>query len=295
MKNRSIYVLACFMLALAIIGAGCVSESKESPVEETVSEPVTLGIIQWDDSRANSQVFKQILEAGGYEVEVINADVGGLYQAAAQGDIDAIVGVWLPITQKPYWDKYGEDLDYVTNVSTGAKCGLVVPEYVTIDTIEELNANADKFDGIINGIEPGSGIMQSTEKCFVDYEMDNFELYSSSTVGMVTELQSAIDNEEWIVVTLWRPHWSFARMDGLKFLEDTEGVYGENDNLAIVARKDFQEDRPEIYEIMKRYNMDLYDIESMMIEIDNGKSAEQTAADWLAENPEKIDEVLGNQ
>lgn len=283
------------MLVLAIFGAGCVSESKENPVEETVSEPVTLGIIPWDDSRANSQVFKQILEAGGYEVEVVNADVGGLYQATAQGDIDAVVGAWLPVTQEPYWDKYGEDLDYVTNISTGAKCGLAVPEYVAIDTIGELNANADKFDGKINGIEPGAGIMQGTEACLVEYELDNFELYSSSTVGMVTELQSAVENEEWIVVTLWRPHWAFARMDGLKFLEDTEGVYGENDNLVLVARTDFKDDRPEVYEIMQRYNMELSDIESMMIEIDNGKTAEEAAAEWLAENPEKIDEVLGTQ
>ena len=42
---------------------------------------------------------------------------------------------------------------------------IAVPSYVTIDSIEELNANADKFGGKIVGIEPGSGLMRDTEHC----------------------------------------------------------------------------------------------------------------------------------
>ena len=137
--------------------------------------------------------------------------------------------------------------------------------------------------------------MQNTESCIVDYDLENFELYSSSTVGMTAELQDKIKNEEWVVVTLWRPHWSFARIEGLKFLEDSQGIYGGSDDLIILTRTGFEEDNPEFYQLIQNFEMDLSDIESIMIDIDSGMTAEEAAAEWLAENPEKFDEVLGTQ
>lgn len=295
MKMKYMKILACFMITLAILVAGCASEGEENTVEKSTEEPVKIGVVQWDDSRATSSVFTQILDEGGYEYELVSADLGGLYQATAQGDVDVLIQAWLPATQAPYWEKYGDDLVKAQVVASGAKCGLVVPEYVPINTIEELNDNADKFDNKISGIEPGSGIMQNTESCIVDYDLGNFELYSSSTVGMTAELQDKIDNEEWVVVTLWRPHWSFARIEGLKFLEDSQGIYGGSDNLVILTRTGFEEDNPEFYQIIQNYELDLSDVESIMIAIDSGKTAEEAAAEWLAENPEKFDEVLGTQ
>lgn len=278
------------MLALAIIGAGCTSsESNENTVEET--ESIVLGYPPWDDVRANTFVIKQVLESEGYEVETVNADLGAIYQGVAQGDIDVFAGAWLPTTQGLYWEKYEGDLDYVNNISTGAKIGLVVPTYVTIDSIDELNENSDKFEGVIQGIEPGAGIMATTEVALEEYNLD-YVLSASSTVGMATELQDSIDNEEWMVVTLWQPHWTFARID-LKFLEDPKNVYGEGDNIVLLARNGLSEDRPEAYAILERYEMDMSDIASIMIDLEQGMDQEEAAAKWIENNPEKVSEWLG--
>lgn len=296
MKYGFLKILVCLIIAGALITSGCTSESAENPTEEATQETVKIGVVQWDDSRATGSVFTQILDEGGYEYETVEgADLGALYQATAQGDIDVLIQAWLPATQAPYWEKYNDSLVQAQVVASGARCGLVVPEYVPINTIEELKGNASKFDSQIGGIEPGAGIMQNTESCIVDYDLEEFELYSSSTVGMVTELQDKIDNEEWVVVTLWRPHWSFARMEGLKFLEDSQGVYGETDDLVILTRTGFEEDNPEFYQLIQNFEMDISDVESIMISIDDGQTPEEAAAEWLAENPEKVDEVLGTQ
>ncbi|MBP1910436.1 glycine betaine ABC transporter substrate-binding protein [Methanolobus bombayensis] len=300
MKNNFLKILACLIIACALISSGCTSEDNasdtESTAEDTTQEAVKIGIVQWDDSRATGSVFTQILDESEYEYETVEgADLGALYQATAQGDIDVLIQAWLPATQAPYWDKYNDSLVQAQVIASGAKCGLVVPEYVPINTIEELKGNASKFDGQISGIEPGAGIMQNTESCIVDYELEEYELYSSSTVGMVTELQDKINNEEWVVVTLWRPHWSFARIDGLKFLEDSKGEYGGSDDLIILTRTGFEEDNPEFYQIIQNFEMDLSDIESIMIAIDEGQTPDEAAAAWLAENPEKINEVIGTQ
>ncbi len=290
-------VLACLVIAIALTGAGCTSQD-ESPTEETTEEPVRIGVVQWDDSRATGNVFLHILDEGGHEYEIVSADLGGLYQATSQGDIDVLIQAWLPATQASYWDQYGESLNKAQVVSSGAKIGLAVPNYVYdsgITTVEDLKGNASKFDGRITGIEPGAGIMVTTEKVLEEYNLEEYELYSSSTVGMATTLQDNLDNEEWIVATLWRPHWTFARIDGLQFLEDPKGVYGGSDNLVILTRPGFEEDRPEFYQLIQNYEMDLNDIESIMIAIDEGNEPEQAAQDWLAEHPEKYDEVLDSQ
>ncbi|WP_445475842.1 glycine betaine ABC transporter substrate-binding protein [Methanococcoides methylutens] len=280
---------------LTVFAAGC-AEQSDANEDATVSEeaePVIIGYPPWDDARANTFVLKQVLESEGYEVETVNADLGAVFQGVAQGDIDIYASAWLPTTQGLYWERYEEDLDYVKNISTGARIGLVVPTYVTIDSIDELNENKDKFEGVIQGIEPGAGIMATTEVAIEEYDLD-YVLSASSTVGMATELQDSIDNEEWMVVTLWQPHWAFARMD-LKFLEDPENVYGEGDNLVIVARKDLSEDRPEVYEILSRYEMELSDIESIMLDLDEGTTSEEAAAMWIENNSEKVNEWLGEE
>jgi glycine betaine/proline transport system substrate-binding protein len=297
LRYNVLKILACFVIAIALIGAGCTSQ-EEGPAEETTKEPVRIGIIQWDDSRAVGNVFMHILDEGGYEYETVSADLGGMYQATAQGDVDVLIVTWLPATQSPYWEQYGDNLNKAQVVATGAKCGLGVPDYVYdtgITSIEDLQGNASKFDGRITGIEPGAGIMQNTETVMEEYNLEGYELYSSSTVGMATTLQDKVDNEEWIVATLWRPHWTFARMEGLKFLEDSKGIYGGSDDLIILTRTGFAEDRPEFNQLIQNFEMDLNDIESIMIAIDEGQSPEKAAADWLAEHPEKYDEVLGTQ
>ncbi|MFW5986875.1 MAG: glycine betaine ABC transporter substrate-binding protein [Methanohalophilus sp.] len=291
-------ILACLIVAIALIGAGCTSQNDETPGEETTEEPVRIGVIQWDDSRAVGNVFMHILDDGGYQYETVSADLGGLYQATSQGDVDVLIVAWLPATQGPYWEEYGDNLNKAKVVATGAKCGLGVPDYVYetgITSIEDLQGNASNFDGQITGIEPGAGIMQNTETVMEEYNLEGYDLYSSSTVGMATTLQDRVDNEEWIVATLWRPHWTFARMEGLRFLEDPKGIYGGSDDLIILTRTGFAEDRPEFYQLIQNFEMDISEIESIMIAIDEGTEPEQAAQDWLAENPEKYDEVLATQ
>lgn len=289
---------------LSLAAAGCMQQDSEQEPdnnETTTDETKTikLGSTTWDDGRATSNVFKHILESEGYEVELIYGDLGGVYQGLADGNLDFYVSAWLPGTQGNYWDRYSEDLVIVNNLSSGARTGLVVPSYVPVDTIEGLNEHKEEFGGKIQGIEPGAGIMKQTENAIAEYNLD-YELQASSTVAMATELGNSVSNEEWIVVTLWNPHWSFSRMDQdydveLKYLEDPNDVYGESDNITMISREGFQEDYPDVYEMATRSKMDISEIESMMLDIENGMSPENAAQKWIDNNPEKVNEWLGEE
>ena len=81
-----------------------------------------------------------------------------------------------------------------------------MPKYVTINSMDELNANADKFGGKIVGIEPGSGLMRDTSNAVKDYDL-KLQRVECSTAAMTAALKSATDRKEWIAVTIWEPSW----------------------------------------------------------------------------------------
>lgn len=106
---------------------------------------VKIGYVLWDSEIASTNVLAKVMEQAGYNVELVAVDAGPLYQAVSTGDVDCTISAWLPVTHSSYMEKYGDDLVEVGKAMEGCKIGLVVPEYVTINSIDELNSVADKF------------------------------------------------------------------------------------------------------------------------------------------------------
>jgi len=288
--NKALLVVGLVSM-LAILVPGCMEGEDEVSEGDITKGEVSIGYVLWDGEIASTNVLKQVYEQVGYEVDIIAVDAGPLYQGLANGDFDFTVSSWLPVTQKGYWDKYGDQIDYVGPNLEGCKCGLVVPSYVTIDSIEELNSVKDNFNGEIMGIEPGAGIMQNTEDAIEAYDLD-FELKSSSSAAMATSLKKSVDNGEWIVVTLWSPHWAFNRWD-LKYLDDPLRIYGEGEKATTLARKGLKEEKPEVYGIASRFEWSQDDIQSVMTDIEDGMSEEEAASKWIANNSDKVAEWIG--
>ena len=118
----------------------------------------------------------------GYDYTT-SLEVGGLYSGIAEGDLDAQTTCWLPVTHKDYIDEYGDRMDDYGHVYNNARIGLVVPGYLEINSIEELNDHVDDFGGQIVGIDGGAGIMRATEQAIVDYGLE-LELLESSDMAM---------------------------------------------------------------------------------------------------------------
>lgn len=146
----------------------------------------------------------------------------------------------------------------------------------------------EQLNYTITGIEPGAGITETTERALEDYEnLESWELETSSTAGMMGQLDSAINNEEPIVVTGWTPHYKFEMYD-LKFLEDPEGVYGESEYVHTMSRMGFEEDMPEAYAILDKFSWDVDDMQGIMLAAQDVEF-EEAAADWIEENRETVD------
>ena len=210
-----------------------------------------------------------------------------MWQAIATGDVDGMTTAWLPVTHAHYLDKVKDKVVDLGPNCLGAGIGLVVPTYVTINSIDELNAHAAKFDGQITGIDPGAGIMSKTEKAIADYKLDKFELMESSGAMMTAILKDKINKKEWVVVTGWTPHWKFARWD-LKYLEDPKGIYGGSEEIRTIVRQGLDKDMPDVYRFLDNFYWTLADIGQVMGWNADGADPADSARRWIKENPDKV-------
>ncbi|MDA3932068.1 MAG: glycine/betaine ABC transporter [Tenericutes bacterium] len=140
-------------------------------------------------------------------------------------------------------------------------------------------------DPVIVGIDPGAGIMAATNDAIDVYGL-NYELEASSGPVMMTQLAQAYENEEFIVVTGWKPHYMFADYD-LKFLEDPEGVFGGVENLHTIARLDIRDDFPDVTTFLENFYMSSSELGSLMGDINefgDDMTNLEIARQWMSSN-----------
>ncbi len=289
-----LFALLSTIMLLAAALAGCGGSGEDSQGSSGQAEPkgkVKLGYVEWDSEIASTNVVKEVLESKlGYEVETIAVKAGLMFTGLAQSDFDGIVAAWLPATHADYYEQNKDNFEDLGPNLEGAKIGLVVPAYVDIDSIEDLNSVKDKFDGKIIGIEPGAGIMRATEEAIEQYGLD-YELIDSSSAAMAASLKSAVEKNEWIAVTGWTPHWKFARWD-LKYLEDPKEIYGGTEHISTLVRLGLKEDMPEVYNFLDNFYWEPADMEAVMVKIQDGMSPEEAAKEWVEENSDKVEAWL---
>ncbi|WP_409292987.1 glycine betaine ABC transporter substrate-binding protein [Peribacillus sp. SCS-37] len=101
-------------------------------------EKVSLVYVSWESEVASTNVIGAVLKSQGYEVTLKQVEAGPMFTGVANGSADGLVAAWLPTTHQDYTNKYGNQfVDLGPNLK-GTKLGIVVPEYMEIDSIEDL-------------------------------------------------------------------------------------------------------------------------------------------------------------
>jgi len=255
---------------------------------------VKLAYVEWACATASTNVVKAVLqEKMGYRVKDMAVSAAAMWQATATGNVDGFVTAWLPTTHDMYLKGVKNKVEIVGTIFSGARVGLVVPQYVTIDSIAELNDHADKFDGKIIGIDPGAGMMSATERIIKDYGLDKMRLMEGSGAIMTASLANAYKRKEWIVVTGWSPHWKFARWK-LKYLKDPKKIYGGEELIQTVVHKDLKNNKPEVYAFLKRFKWPKNGLQTVMgWNTQDGADPYENAKRYLRENPDLVKQWIG--
>lgn len=270
------------LLAMAMLCFGLLT----SNVMAQDSKKVTLAYVEWSDAVAVTNIAKALLEEEGYNVEIVSVSAAAMWKSVSTSSADGMLAAWLPSTHENY---YAEVKDEVVNLGPnleGTRIGLVVPEYVEIESISQLNSHADRFNSKIIGIDPGAGIMSTTEEALKAYKMNNMKLMESSGATMTAVLAEKIRKKEPVVVTGWTPHWKFARYD-LKYLKDPKKVYGGAEHIDTVVRKGLKADMPEVYRILDNIKWTPEQCAKVMVmNQDKGSDPYSNAKKFLQEHPE---------
>ncbi|NCC29853.1 MAG: glycine betaine ABC transporter substrate-binding protein [Gammaproteobacteria bacterium] len=276
MINR--YAIAA-LAALAAVGTPALGADKGK---------VELAYVEWSSEVASTNLMKAVLEDMGYDVKITPVSAAAMWQAVGSGDVDGLVAAWLPTTHNHYLEQVSDTVEDLGPNLVGTRIGLVVPAYVEIDSIEDLNGAAERFDGKIIGIDPGAGLMSKTEQVLEDYTITDLKLVEGTGPIMTAVLGDAIDKNEWVVVTGWTPHWKFAEFD-LKYLDDPKGVYGGKEEIHTIVRAGLKEDMPEVYAVLDNFNWTPDQMAELMV-LNQERRADplKNAKLWIAENPDVV-------
>ncbi|HEN4558065.1 TPA: ABC transporter permease/substrate binding protein [Streptococcus agalactiae] len=254
---------------------------------EAKGQKVKIAYVQWDSEVASTNVIAEVLKSKGYDVELTPLDNAVMWQTVANGNADFTTSAWLPKTHGQYFNKYKNSLDDLGPHVENVKIGLVVPKYMNVNSIEELSNQADKQ---ITGIEPGAGIMKSAKQSLKDYpNLSSWKLLSASTGAMTTTLGKAIKNKDQLVITGWSPHWMFAKYD-LKYLKDPKKLFGGEEHINTIARKNLKKDMPKVYKIIDKFKWTKEDMESIMLDMDKGMEPAKAAQKWIKNHKKEVSE-----
>jgi len=287
---------------LSIIAVGALALTGCTPAEaETVGDgnddlrDMSIAVFNgWDEGIAASELWKAILDEKGYNVELEYADPAPVFVGLSAGDYDVNFDVWLPNTHKSYLETYGDDIVDLGAWNEESSNTLAVNADAPIDSIAELADNADLFGNRIVGIEAGAGLTEIVgDDVIPAYGLDDMDFVTSSMTAMLSELKSATDNGENIVVTLAEPHWAYREFP-LKNLEDPEGALGGTEGIHSYSKTDFEAEYPQAAEWIGDFEMDLdmlYSLEAAMFIDYDGQDYGPVVAEWIAANQEYVDSL----
>ncbi|MCX4025884.1 glycine betaine ABC transporter substrate-binding protein [Endozoicomonas sp. SM1973] len=279
MLKSTVNILANLILFVSLL-IGCSDnklDSQQSTTKKT-KEKIVLAYAEWTDAIVTTHVMKLILETHGYEVSIVSASIDKVWTMVASGEADAMVTAWLPSTHKAYLEQFQEKIENLGPNLSGTRLGLVVPVYVKISSITELNNASDQFNGIIHGIEPTAGLMKLTNQAIKDYQL-NYQVVSNTSASMLNKLEQSIDQKSYIVITGWTPHWKFAKFE-LKYLADPKQVFGKQEFIHSIANKKFLVNNPKASKIIDDFEWTTSDIAQVMVWMNKGMPPKDAAFKW---------------
>ena len=254
---------------------------------------VRLSDVGWTDVQATTGTASVVLSALGYEPEVTQLSVPVTYASLKNNDIDVFLGNWMPSQTADIKD-YAADgsVETIGTNLEGAGYGLVVPTYMADAGVKLLTDFAkpevkEKTGGKVYGIEPGNDGNRIILDMIGNAEsgLAGYELVESSEAGMLTEAESQMKGDKWIVFLGWTPHPVMGEMK-ISYLD---GMGDSGFGAATVhtnVRKGYTTDCPNVGAFFKNLKFTLSAENVMMDGILKGGAPNDVAKEWLKAHPD---------
>jgi glycine betaine/proline transport system substrate-binding protein len=293
----SLRSLIAMFAAVGLLGIGLAGCGGGGDDEE-VSREMNMVTVNWIEGMALTYVQEQILE-NRYDMEVDVREVGGggiAFSSVADGDRDYFNEAWLPTTHQEPWSKAQGNAKKLGYTFKGTTAGLAVPTYMDMEEISELPDYRDELDGQINGIESGAAVNDQARQILENNDIEGFSVVTSSGPATWQALESAIENEEPIVVTGWEPHWKWDEYD-LKYIQNARTgqtpVFGGKEDAFTIVDSEFINEFPrEAVCFLQEFEASQTQVGTLMKAFqDRGDmSKEEAAAQWIENHSDEVEE-----
>ncbi|WP_156782405.1 glycine betaine ABC transporter substrate-binding protein [Geosporobacter ferrireducens] len=232
---------------------------------------------EYTESYFRLEVLKEIIKRKyGIAVEGILVNNHEVWRSVAEGKADATIVPWMPNSDAYLEKQYGNRLENLGSNLKGCKMGMVVPSYVTIDSITEMKNYANKFNNKVYTLQRRTGVGQLAREVLKAYDLYDFNVEYNEEEIMLQALDKAIKNQEWIIITGWQPHYKFGVYD-LKFLTDPKEIFGKEEYCTTLVRKGLKEEHTELYQVLKDFELDMDIVNKALSEIHKGINIKDAA------------------
>jgi glycine betaine/proline transport system substrate-binding protein len=251
--------------------------------------------VGWTDITATTALTSRLLEALGYQTVTQILSIPVTYTAIKNRQIDVYLGDWQPSMEedrKPYLAD--GSVEVVRANLEGAKYTLAVPAYVAaagVRTFADLDRFADRFHHEIFAIEPGNNGNRMIGGMIAQnrFGLGSWTMVESSEQGMLSEVDRAIRQSEWIVFLGWSPHPMNLKYQ-MQYLAGGDDTFGAT---FTDVREGYRAACPNVGRLLENLQF-TPEIESRMMALilDEHLDGRVAATQFLASHPQLLDRWL---
>ncbi len=305
-----------FSVALITAACGSDTDTTDSAAAGTPesTDPIILTLHDWTGQLITTNLMARVLEAGGYNTELVQADYLAQFVGLKTGDLHVAMEIW-ETTGRDAMDEATATGDVVSLGPTGMQAieEWWYPSYMNeqcpgLPDWEALNACAELFstaETAPRGRYLGAPV---TWGGFDDERVEalglNFDVIHAGTdAALFAELESAYQRQAPILLWVYAPHWAPLKYDGewIKFPEYSAECYndpaaGINPDLAYdcakptgpvwkVAWKGVAEKWPGAAKAIEAFTISNDDMGAMISAVDlDAQDMDAVIAEWMAAN-----------
>jgi glycine betaine/proline transport system substrate-binding protein len=306
------------VLAAGLVLAACAGPDGNSatsgPGENAEGMTVRAVEFPWSAAKLTNAILGEVAaqhpDLGVARIEPTALGPAPAWAGAQRGDVDLLTEVALP-NQQQLADAAKDRVTLVHETYGGAKQGWFVPTYAVqpgaplagLTSIAQLNDYSAALGGKLIDADPSFLTTEQNAKRLAGYGV-GFEQVTSSEAAQLAELQRVYQRQEPILLYLYHPHWVFEQYDMTQLAEPapytpdcfttgTGGCAMSDYSAWTAASNEVRDQAPGFYAMLGRFELPLADVETMLKSVDvDGRPAEDVAKEWVAANPQVVQQWL---
>jgi glycine betaine/proline transport system substrate-binding protein len=322
--GRLVAVAACATLTLGACGGGEIGEQTRE-AEERADEAggecgeLNMAINPWVGYEASAYVVGHVAETQlGCAVNYKDLQEDVSWQGFGTGDVDVVIEDWgHPDLEDKFFEGSGDGsaIDFGPNGNVGI-IGWYVPGWLADEHPDILDwQNLDKYaDDFATSESGGRGQFLGSDPSYVQFDeaiISNLDLdfkvvFSGGEAATITAFQRAQENKRFLIGYFWEPQYIHAEvpMEKVTLPEYEDGCqdapaqvacdYPETPLKKIVSTEWAESDSTAV-DLVKNFEWtnDDQNLVAKYITAD-GMSPEDAAAQWVEDNPDKVEAWLGS-